>query len=135
MCKSVPQIEAAFTRTSTSPCPTSGTGTLFTNSTDTWGNGNPSNAQTAGVDAAYGAQETWDFYKTTFGRNGIRNDGVGAYSRTHYGTGYYIYHQFVGGAKLSQPIRGWDGKTPPPADVLRLIERSGKDITDRPDAG
>src|SRR6266481_1830367 len=28
MCKSVPQIEAAFTRTSTSPCPTSGTGTL-----------------------------------------------------------------------------------------------------------
>src|ERR1700676_1266896 len=28
ICKSVPQIEAAFTRTSTSPCPTSGTGTL-----------------------------------------------------------------------------------------------------------
>src|SRR5882762_6243274 len=28
MCKSVPQIEAVFTRTSTSPCPTSGTGTL-----------------------------------------------------------------------------------------------------------
>src|SRR6267143_275570 len=28
ICKSVPQIEAAFTRTNTSPCPTSGTGTL-----------------------------------------------------------------------------------------------------------
>ena len=34
-----------------------------------------------------------------------------AYSRTHYGTGYYIYHQFVPGARLSRPIRAWDGKT------------------------
>jgi Zn-dependent metalloprotease len=67
---------------------TSGTGTLFTNSTDTWGDGNGATAQTAGVDAAFGAQETWDFYKNTFGRNGIRNDGVGAYSRTHYGNNY-----------------------------------------------
>ncbi|MET9588012.1 M4 family metallopeptidase [Streptomyces sp. NPDC006539] len=66
----------------------SGTGSLFTNSTDTWGNGLPSNAQTAGVDAAYGAQETWDFYKNVMGRNGIRNDGVSAYSRTHFGNDY-----------------------------------------------
>ena len=28
-----------------------------------------------------------------------------AYSRTHYGTGYYIYHHYVRGAFLSQPIR------------------------------
>ena len=28
-----------------------------------------------------------------------------AYSRTRYGTGYYIYHQFVDGAPLSQPDR------------------------------
>ncbi|MFI5998169.1 M4 family metallopeptidase [Streptomyces sp. NPDC051362] len=65
-----------------------GTGTLFTNSTDSWGDGSPSNAETAGVDAAYGAQVTWDFYKNVMGRNGIRNDGVAAYSRTHYGVGY-----------------------------------------------
>jgi hypothetical protein len=32
-----------------------------------------------------------------------------AYSRTCYGTGYYIYHQFVPGAKLSRPIVGWVG--------------------------
>src|SRR5262249_42598504 len=51
-----------------------------------------------------------------------------AYSRTCYGTGYYIYHQFVGGAPLSQPIRAWDGKTPPDQDVLDLINRSGSDI-------
>jgi D-arabinan exo alpha-(1,3)/(1,5)-arabinofuranosidase (non-reducing end) len=52
-----------------------------------------------------------------------------AYSRTHYGTGYYIYHQYVRGARLSQPLRAWDGQTPPDADVLRLIERAGTDLS------
>jgi len=56
-----------------------------------------------------------------------------AYSRTHYGTGYYIYHQFVGGSRLSSPIRVWDGQTPPDADVLRLIGLSGSDLAPRPD--
>ena len=51
-----------------------------------------------------------------------------AYSRTHYGTGYYIYHQFTPGAKLSQPIVAWDGKTPPARDVLDLINRAGTDL-------
>ncbi|WP_410011344.1 M4 family metallopeptidase [Streptomyces nigrescens] len=63
---------------------TSGTGTLFTDADDVWGGGR----QTAGVDAHYGAAVTWDFYKNTFGRNGIRNDGKGAYSRVHYGNSY-----------------------------------------------
>ncbi|MGW1751833.1 M4 family metallopeptidase [Streptomyces sp. NPDC002092] len=69
----------------------SGTGTLFTNSTNVWGTGAASSSttdQTAAADAAYGAQETWDFYKNTFGRSGIKNDGVGAYSRVHYGSSY-----------------------------------------------
>jgi hypothetical protein len=51
-----------------------------------------------------------------------------AYSRTFYGTGYYIYHQFVDGAKLSQAIKPWDGKTPPDADVLDLVSRAGSDL-------
>ncbi|MGW2312175.1 M4 family metallopeptidase [Actinomadura luteofluorescens] len=67
---------------------TSGRGTLFSDADDTWGDGTASNSQTAAVDAAYGAGETWDFYKTVFGRSGIRGDGVGAYSRVHYGTSY-----------------------------------------------
>ncbi|MGA5119270.1 M4 family metallopeptidase [Streptomyces pseudogriseolus] len=70
---------------------TSGTGTLFTDADDTWGTGTASSStsdQTAAVDAAYGAQITWDFYKNTFGRNGIRNDGRAAYSRVHYGSNY-----------------------------------------------
>ena len=49
------------------------------------------------------------------------------YSRTFYGTGYYIYHQFVPGTKLSQPIRAWR-EEPPPRDVLELIARAGSDI-------
>ncbi|MFG2311807.1 M4 family metallopeptidase [Streptomyces sp. NPDC048566] len=67
---------------------TSGTGTLFSQSSDTWGNGTTSNSATAGADAHYGAAETWDFYKNTFGRSGIKNNGVGAYSRVHYGNSY-----------------------------------------------
>ncbi|MFE6823069.1 M4 family metallopeptidase [Streptomyces sp. NPDC057690] len=67
---------------------TSGTGTLMTDADDTWGTGSGSNTQTAGVDAHFGAQTTWDFYKNTFGRSGIKNDGVAAYSRVHYSTAY-----------------------------------------------
>ncbi|MGQ4334856.1 M4 family metallopeptidase [Streptomyces hayashii] len=67
---------------------TSGTGTLMTDADDVWGNGSGSNTQTAGADAAYGAQTTWDFYKNTFGRSGIKNDGAAAYSRVHYSSGY-----------------------------------------------
>ncbi len=33
-------------------------------------------------------RNTWDFYKNTFGRNGIKNNGVAAYSRVHYGNNY-----------------------------------------------
>ena len=51
-----------------------------------------------------------------------------AYSRTHYGTGYYIYQQFVRGIPFSQPIKAWDGKMPPGKDVLDLINRAGTDL-------
>lgn len=66
----------------------SGTGTLFSGSDDVWGDGTPQNAETAGADAHYGAAETWDYYKNVHGRSGIRGDGVGAYSRVHYGNNY-----------------------------------------------
>jgi Zn-dependent metalloprotease len=66
----------------------SGTGTLFSNTTNVFGNGLPSNKETAGADAHYGAQVTWDYYKNVHGRNGLRNDGVAPYSRVHYGNAY-----------------------------------------------
>jgi len=51
-----------------------------------------------------------------------------AYTRTFYGTGYYIYHIFAPGMKnLSQPLNSWD-KTPPDPQVLDLLNRAGTDI-------
>ncbi|GAA1421361.1 M4 family metallopeptidase [Streptomyces thermospinosisporus] len=67
---------------------TSGTGTLFSGPDDVWGDGTPSNAESAGADAHYGAALTWDYYKNVHGRSGIRGDGAGAYSRVHYGNNY-----------------------------------------------
>lgn len=51
-----------------------------------------------------------------------------AYSRTHYGTGYYIYDEFVPGTPLSQPINSWNEGVIPGRDVLDLISRAGTDI-------
>ena len=51
------------------------------------------------------------------------------YSRTHYGTGYYIYDQYVPGTRLSAPIKRWTRHTLPARDVLDLIQRAGTDIS------
>jgi Zn-dependent metalloprotease len=64
------------------------TGTLFSDTDDVWGTGTTSSKQSAAVDAHYGAAQTWDFYKNTFGRNGIANNGVAAFSRVHFGNSY-----------------------------------------------
>ncbi|UCE50632.1 MAG: DUF2961 domain-containing protein, partial [Phycisphaerales bacterium] len=51
-----------------------------------------------------------------------------AYSRTFYGTGYYIYHIFSPGMKnLSRPLKSWS-KTRPDPQVLDLLNRAGTDI-------
>jgi Zn-dependent metalloprotease len=67
---------------------TSGSGTLVTSTTGTFGNGTTSDRASAAADAAYGVGATWDYYKATFGRTGIKNDGRGAASRVHYGSSY-----------------------------------------------
>jgi hypothetical protein len=56
-----------------------------------------------------------------------------AYTRTRYGTGYYIYQQFVPGIPLSQPIRTWKPE-PPGHDVLDLLERAGSDLVPKADS-
>ena len=57
-----------------------------------------------------------------------------AYTRTRYGTGYYIFHQYIRGANLSQSIRTWDAQTPPDRDVIELLGRSGTDIAPQPNS-
>ena len=52
-----------------------------------------------------------------------------AYSRTFYGTGYYIYHQFpIGISHLSKELKSWD-QTPPDSAVLDLLNKSGSDLS------
>ena len=77
---------------------TSGTGTIFQGDVDNvWGDGTQyvagssttaANGQTAGVDAAFGIQATWDMYKNVMGRNGIDNAGKASYLRVHYSNAY-----------------------------------------------
>ena len=50
------------------------------------------------------------------------------YSRTHYGTGYYIYDQFVKGTPLSQPIKAWNGEAPPDNGAVEILKSAGTDI-------
>jgi Zn-dependent metalloprotease len=67
---------------------TSGTGTVYSNTTGSFGNGATSDAASTGVDAHYGAATTFDYFKNVHGRNGIFGDGRGVPSRTHYGNAY-----------------------------------------------
>ncbi|KUL35016.1 flagellar biosynthesis protein FlgM [Streptomyces sp. NRRL F-4489] len=60
-------------------------GRPVTSGTNRWGDGTAANRVTAAVDAQYGITSTLDFYKKTFGRNGIKNDGAGAHALVHYG--------------------------------------------------
>ncbi|NNG38172.1 M4 family metallopeptidase [Flexivirga sp. ID2601S] len=75
------------------------TGPVFSGPDTSFGNGTTSSRESAGVDAQFGTDETWDYYKTNFGRNGIFNTGKGSYNRVHYGQGYV--NAFWDGTKMT----------------------------------
>lgn len=56
------------------------TAAIMTDTDNIWGNNNESDVASEASDAHYGVAATWDFYKNTYGRNGIYNDGVGVKS-------------------------------------------------------
>lgn len=60
-------------------------GKKFTSTTNKWGNGAVSHRDSAAVDAQYGITKTLDFYKKTFGRKGIENNGKAARGMVHFG--------------------------------------------------
>ncbi|MGV9252518.1 M4 family metallopeptidase [Streptomyces sp. NPDC003697] len=62
--------------------------TLFTDADNHWGSGTTADRASAAVDAQYGTNATWDYYKNVHGRNGIAGDGKGSYNRVHYGNNY-----------------------------------------------
>ncbi|HEY8881613.1 MAG TPA: M4 family metallopeptidase [Roseateles sp.] len=63
-------------------------GSILTDADNTWGNNATSDVASAAADAQYGTAMTWDYYKNVHGRNGIANDGKGAYNRVHYSRNY-----------------------------------------------
>jgi len=65
-----------------------GGGRIFADRDNVWGDGTTSDRASAGVDAHFGAEMTWDYYFAVHGRNGIFDDGVGSRSRVHYATNY-----------------------------------------------
>ena len=75
------------------------TGTLFTSADNQFGNGSTSSRESAAVDAQYGTNETWDYYKLVHGRNGIFGTGKGSFNRVHYGNGYV--NAFWDGTKMT----------------------------------
>jgi zinc metalloprotease ZmpA len=75
------------------------TGTLFTSPDASFGNGTTSSRESAAVDAQYGTNETWDYYSSVHGRNGIFGNGQGSYNRVHYGKNYV--NAFWDGTKMT----------------------------------
>jgi len=76
---------------------TEGHGALYVSQDGRWGDGenyDPArgskspNGQTAAVDAHYGLQTTWDFYRNVLGRDGIDGRGRAAYNRVHYASSF-----------------------------------------------
>ncbi|MFJ8360039.1 M4 family metallopeptidase [Streptomyces sp. NPDC093984] len=72
----------------TTICVSRAPATLFDDSDNHWGSGTVSDRSSAAVDAQYGTDVTWDYYKNVHGRSGIAGDGKGSYNRVHYGTNY-----------------------------------------------
>jgi len=76
---------------------TEGDGVLYSNAEGRWGDGQnydpgrgskSENGQTAAVDAHYGLQTAWDFYRNVLGRDGIDGKGSAARNLVHYSSGY-----------------------------------------------
>jgi len=76
---------------------TEGHGVLYVSQDGRWGDGEnydpgrgskSPNGQTAAVDAHFGLQTTWDFYRNVLGRNGIDGKGRAAYNLVHYAAGF-----------------------------------------------
>ncbi len=74
-------------------------GTLFTSADTSFGSGSSSSRESAAVDAQYGTNVTWDYYKSVHSRNGIFGDGTGSFNRVHYGKNYV--NAFWDGTKMS----------------------------------
>ncbi len=74
-------------------------GTTYSSTDTSFGNGSNSHRESAGVDAQYGTNVTWDYFKNVHARNGIFGNGSGSFNRVHYGKNYA--NAFWDGTKMT----------------------------------
>jgi Zn-dependent metalloprotease len=100
------------------------TGDIYTSADNIFGaTGSLSDRQSIGVDAHFFAERTLSYFKSTFGRNGIDNNGNTnlrfgfMVSRTHYGNNYN--NAFWDGASMT--YGDGDGSTYRPFDAVDVV--------------
>jgi zinc metalloprotease ZmpA len=99
-------------------------GSIFTDADNVWGNGSTSSSQSAAVDAHYGIQKTYDYYKNIHGRNGIDGAGGTGYNRVHYSSRYN--NAFWSDSCFCMTYGDGDGTTFTP---LTAIDVAGHEMT------
>jgi Zn-dependent metalloprotease len=94
----------------------------FTDADNYWNNVN-SNWDQYATDAHWGAEKTYDYYKSTFNRNSINNAGFAIKSYVHYSNNYF--NAFWDGSRMTYGDGGnTDGNKP-----LTAIDVCGHEIT------
>jgi Zn-dependent metalloprotease len=94
----------------------------FTDADNYWNNVNTELDQYA-TDAHWGAEMTYDYYKTSFNRNSINNAGYSISSYVHFGTGYF--NAFWDGTRMTYG----DGNSTDNYKPLTAIDVCGHEIT------
>ena len=96
--------------------------TDFTDADNTWNNVNANKDQYA-TDAHWGAEKTYDYYKTKYNRNSIDNAGFAILSYVHYSTNYF--NAFWDGSRMTYG----DGDASDGNKPLTALDVCGHEIT------
>ncbi len=94
----------------------------FTDADNNWNNVNATKDQYA-TDAHWGAEQTYDYYKNTFGRNSINNAGFAIKSYVHYSNNYF--NAFWDGSRMTYG----DGNSTDNYLPLTALDVCGHEIT------